>query len=79
MPFFIARLNASGRVVTVDQSAHQTREAAEDRATPRSPGEQAWVIEAEHSKRAALQASRTADAWKPGMIIAERLEPDRPR
>ncbi len=76
MPFFVARLNMSGRVVTVDQSEYETREAAKNRAIPRQSDEQNWVVEADHSKRAALLASQTADAWKPGMVIAERLETD---
>lgn len=76
MPFFIARLNTSGRIVTVDQTAYGTAAVAEEQGRARYPHERTWAIEATDSHRAALLASEQADAWKPGMIIAERLEDD---
>jgi hypothetical protein len=64
MPFFIARMSPSGRVVTVGLVAYETQDEAESRARPRQVGEEVWVVEAEHSQRAALRASRMIDDWK---------------
>jgi hypothetical protein len=64
MPFFIARMSPSGRIITVDLAAYETQDKAESRARPRQADEEVWVVEAEHSHRAALRASRMIDDWK---------------
>jgi hypothetical protein len=79
MPFFIARMSPSGRIVTVDVAAYETREEAESRADPRQTDESVWVVEAEHSRQAALLASRLIDDWKQAnaaRIIGPRQSPE---
>lgn len=64
MPFFIARMSPSARILTVAQTMYETREEAESRARPRQADEEVWVVEANYSGQAALRASQLIDDWK---------------
>ena len=73
MPFFIARETPMKRTVTVDHTVFATPAEAEEAARARYPGEDFFIVEAEHAKRAALRASVIADTRRPNLVVADQI------